>query len=119
MAKLIYNRKQNNQILYVVIELTTEQEKKIYKSFMATEPILDQPCEKCGEKFDKEKIKDYYIMVSSPASADLLGFPTGVPVIKCPHCGHSIKMSMMDITPFPAIVNWKKQFRAKALKEKR
>lgn len=116
MAKLIKYQKKNNQILSVLIELTTDEERRIYRSFMDSEISLNK-CEHCGESINKDDIDRYYIVIHSPASGSPLGFPTGDPMVKCPHCGKTIKMSMMDISPFKAIVKWKNEF-AQAAKKK-
>lgn len=113
MAKLIRSNAKDNKILSVVLLMTTDKEKKIYKSFLDGEMTLSK-CEHCGQKIDRSKISEYYLIIYNPLSGNPLGFPTGDPVIKCPHCGKPIKLSMMDITPFTAITTWLKQQREKA-----
>lgn len=113
MAKLIRNQVKDNKILSVVLQMTTESECKIYKSFLDGEFTLTK-CPSCEKPIDRSKIKDYFLIIYNPLSGNPLGFPTGDPVVKCPHCGKPIKLSMMDITPFTAITTWLKQQREKA-----
>ena len=108
MAKLLKYTKKNNKIISVSFLMNTENEKRIYKSFLDTEMTLNR-CERCKEPIDRSVITDYYLIMYNPASNGPLGFPTGTPVVKCPHCGHPIQMSLMDITPFTAITAWRRQ----------
>lgn len=111
MAKLINYNKKNGTILSVTMTMTTDNEKRIYRSFMDTEPVLNI-CPHCGKPINKDEIDPYYIIIHNPTNKNPLGFNMGVPVVKCPHCGEGIQMSMMDIAPFTAVTAWLEKLRA-------
>lgn len=112
MAKLIRNNVRDNRVISVTLLMTSDSEKRIYKSFLDGEMTL-QTCEHCGKHIDKAKINDYFLIIYNPLSGNPLGFPTGDPVVRCPECGKPIKLSMMDITPFSAINAWLRDQRQK------
>lgn len=117
MARLINFQKKDGSLLSVTFEMTTDKEKRIYKSFVDGEPPLK--CPKCGKEVDKEHIDKYYIVVYNPLSGGgPLGFQTGTPSVWCPHCKSVVSMSMMDITPFTAIINWLAMQRQKARRKR-
>lgn len=117
MAKLLRVNQNGKSIISVVLLMTTEREKHIYKSFMQTETAL-MKCPNCGARVEVDKVKDYFLIIHNPLANSALGFPTGEPVVRCTACKKPIKMSLMDITPFTAVTEWLRTQKAKAQKVK-
>ena len=120
MAKLVDASVINGQLIAVAFLMTTEQEKKIFVSFIKDEKDA-HTCPHCKEVIDQNLIDKYYVKVDNPTSGTLkiFGFNSGTPMVRCPNCGKTIQLSMIDLSPFPevnALINAIKQNASKGAK---
>lgn len=120
MAKLVDASVINGQLIAVAFLMTTGQEKENFASFIKDEKDA-HTCPHCKEVIDQNLIDRYYIKVDNPTSGTLkiFGFNSGTPMVRCPHCGKTIQLSMIDLSPFPevnALINAIKQNASKGAK---
>lgn len=109
-----YVRK-DNQLLSVTLKLMDEKERTAYAKLVSAEDEQHK-CPECGYEGDDFKEPSYLLRIDNPLIPALMDMAT--PIAYCPQCKKEHMYSMVMYAAFPSVVQWIRQLRDSARKQK-